>query len=457
MTNNFISDWKVFADDCHQQQKQTNQFTPLEKYFTAVQNQYPTLPTREQFTEWSFKRVDTLINNMRVTTGRSAEFRKFVIQKKQELKNNQLAETDTIVISGKKPKYVTIRQPSNGQVAFIDWANFTFDVSTIHPKYVRTNQTDDEYMALCQSAVADLNEYLMKIFGNQFIVKEQNQTGRNFYKYSFNIGEGLGLVCIGGQRNSVLVMLTGRGCALARHGWEYELHTFLSKFAVKGKLTRIDLAHDDMKGEYLDVYELDQLETTGGFHCGGARPEVQYLGNWKNHDPYNKGLTLAIGNRSSGKYARFYQKGKKEGDKESFWTRAEVEFKSVDRVIPLDVLLDPSGYFLGAYPCFADLFEFETANRIKTNHKTGKANLLHSFDWIKKQTGKYLTFYRRFLSDTEIVDLLKHDDDDVVPDRLYLPYHDTLQTVANQNIAMFMMTYFNQPLHENLKKIQRVA
>ena len=67
MTNNFTSDWKVFADDCHQQQKQTNQFTPLEKYFTAVQNQYPTVATREQFTEWSFNRVDTLINNMRVT------------------------------------------------------------------------------------------------------------------------------------------------------------------------------------------------------------------------------------------------------------------------------------------------------------------------------------------------------------------------------------------------------
>lgn len=406
-----------------------------------VENEYPTVPARENFSDWSFKRVDTLINNMRVISGRNPNFRVKVAEKLLSMEKQALATTDTIIISGKKPKYVTIKQPQNGHIAFIDWCNFTFDVSTIHPKYKRDGQDDDQYMSLCQSAVADLNEYLLGIFGKNFVVTEQNQTGRNFYKYSFNIGDGLGLVCIGGQRDSVLIMLTGRGCALARLGWEQQLHYFLAKKAIKPKITRIDLAHDDIKGEYLCVHALNKLETAGGFHCGGSRPEVGLLGNWKQSDPYNKGLTLAIGNRSSGKYARFYQKGKKEGDKESLWTRAEIEFKSTDRVIPFDVLLNPSSYFMGAYPCFAVLFKHETSERIQTNTKTSEVNLQHAFDWIKKQTGKYMSFFRTFMNDTEILEIIKNDDDNAVPDRLYLPYHhcikmayDKLQdTQTNEN------------------------
>ena len=43
---------------------------------------------------------------------------------------------------------------------------------------------------------------------------------------------------------------------------------------------------------------------------------------------------------------------KKEGDILSRWTRAEVEYKSSDRDLPFDVLLYPSKYFVGSYPCF---------------------------------------------------------------------------------------------------------
>lgn len=391
------------------------------------QNEYPTVPTRELFSKFNFQRVDTLINNMRVTSGRDASFRRQLVEKSLQVANQALATTDTIVISGRKPKYVTIRQPTNGQIAFVDWCNFTFHVSTVNKKYIRTKEDDDQYMVLCQSAVADLNEALMCIFGNAFVVTSQNQTGRNYYKYSFNIGEGLGTVCIGGQRDSILVMITGRGCALARAGWEKELHYFLTSKAEKGKITRIDLAHDDLKGEYLCVKEIDNLETAGGFHCGGAKPNVQHIGNWKHDDPHNKGLTFAVGNRASGKYTRFYQKGKKEGDKQSNWVRAEVEFKSADRVIPFDVLLDPSSYFMGAYPCFKHLFQYETSERIETIKKNSKISLEHAFIWIKNQTGKYISFFRTFLTDEEILKRIKHDDDKAVPDRLYLPHHFSMQ------------------------------
>ena len=392
-------------------------------------NEYPTVATREHFANWSLKRVDTLINNMRVNMGRNPQFKRMIA----ELELNSIsATTETIVFDG-KPKVQTIPQPTNGQVAFIDWVTISFHVSTISPKYIRTNEDDDQYMSLCQAAVTDLNLFMLAIFGEDFSVLNQRQSGMNFYKYSFDIGQGRGFVCIGGQRGTVAIIINGTGCATARRGWEHELYKFLKEKAIRPKITRLDLAHDDINGEYLSVHEMDNLETSGGFHCGGSRPEVQYHGNWKHKDPYNKGLTLAIGNRSSGKYARFYEKGKQLGDKESKWTRAEVEFKSADRVIPFEALIEPSAFFMGAYPCFKSLFKYENSERIKTNIKSSAVSLTHAIDVIKHQFGKYFTFFSKFLDDNEILELVRHKDVDIVPSKLYLAHSVFLQMSYEKN------------------------
>ncbi|MDO7293926.1 replication initiation factor domain-containing protein, partial [Acinetobacter baumannii] len=64
-----------------------------------------------------------------------------------------------------------------------------------------------------------------------------------------------------------------------------------------------------------------------------------------------------VGARESGKMLRLYEKGRAEGDPNDNWQRAEVEFKSIDRVLPFDMLLAPSEYFIASYPCFAFLSE----------------------------------------------------------------------------------------------------
>ena len=386
------------------------------------QNDYPTV-SPSVFQDLAIKSVDTLINNMRVNL-RNPQYKAELLKKRNLVQSYALTSTETIVLDGYKPKMQTIKRPVNGQVAMIDWLNITFDIATVDEKYRRTNEDDDQYHALCQAAVADLAPILARIFGKKYSTVSQNQNGANFYKYSFNFGENYGKICIGGQRDSVLIMLNGTGCSLARATWEHHMHTFLTKVAKKPKITRIDLAHDDLHGEYLDVHVLDDLETNDLFSCGGAPHDVGNLGNWKHGDPNNNGLTLSLGKRTSGKFTRFYEKGKQLGDKDgkySKWVRAEVEFKSSDRVIPFDVLKDPSAYFMGAYPVFADLFDYERINKLEIIQKISEITLQHSFDWLKTQGGKYFSYYSTFMSPEEILEMIKSDDPEDIPVRLHLP------------------------------------
>lgn len=417
MSDIFTSNWIEFANECHKQEtRKKSSFKPV---LLAVRNEYPTMMTGEEFAKLSLARVDTLINNMRVIGGRSPEFRRELTEKKIALSKNAVSACDTIVFDGRKPKLQTIRKPTNKQIAFIDWITVSFHVATINPKFVRTGQDDDEYMEMCRSAVMDLTPSLMSIFGKKYHITKQFQKGRNFYQYSFDIGEGLGFVCIGGQRNTVSITVSGNGLSMAQNGWEFQLFKFLEN-AQRGKITRIDLAHDDIKGEYLNIYELDKLESAGGFHCGGARSSVRHDGNWKYKDPNNQGLTLYVGNRTSGKMMRAYEKGKQLGESNSKWTRVEVEYKSADRNIPFDVLLNPSAYFMGAYPCFETLFQFETSEKIKTKRKTVELTLDHSFEVIKKQFGKYFAYFKKVLPLEEVIERVRHDDENIMPSRLIL-------------------------------------
>ena len=389
---------------------------------SSYQNDYPTV-SPSVFQDLASKSVDTLLNNMRVNLS-NPQYKAELLKKRNRIQSYALTSTETIVLDGKIPKMQTIKRPVNGQVAIIDWLNITFDIATINEKYRRTNEDDDQYHALCQAAVADFAATLAQIFGVKYSTISQNQNGANFYKYSFNFGEDYGKICIGGQRDTVLLMLSGTGCSLAPATWEHHMHHFLDKVAKKPKITRIDLAHDDINGDYLDIHVLDDLETNNLFSCGGAPHDVANLGNWKHGDPNNNGLTLQLGKRTSGKLTRFYEKGKQLGDKDgkySKWVRAEVEFKSSDRVIPFDVLKDPSAYFMGAYPVFADLFDYERIEKTEIIQKTSEITLQHSFDWIKNQAGKYFSFYSTFMSPDEILEMIKSDDPDDVPTRLHLP------------------------------------
>ncbi|WP_375539619.1 replication initiation factor domain-containing protein [Rugamonas fusca] len=156
---------------------------------------------------------------------------------------------------------------------------------------------------------------------------------------------------------------------------------------MRPSISRIDLAHDDFDGSYLSVDWAETQWESGGFTFakGGRPPEVQNLGNWKK--PNGKGRTLTVGVRSSSKFVRFYEKGRKEGDKESGWCRCEIEFKNANTVISPDVLLNPSEFFLGAYPCMDQFKRFgaiDAGSRFEVKRRAAVINHDAAEKWLRE-------------------------------------------------------------------------
>lgn len=310
-----------------------------------------------------------------------------------------------LVMSDGELKTVCVRSPSKGQIAIVDQVTFTFSLSTLESVGFDVIASEDHQ-------VSQISSILEPIFG--YGITGERKNGTDFYKRSFDLGQ-FGQVGIGGQNETVLVHLFGLGALKALVGWESRLHHFLSKVAIRPKITRIDLAYDDFNGEQISVDWALQCWRTGGFTFSGRSPQVEQIGNWL--EPNGKGRTFCVGSRSSGKFCRIYEKGRKEGCSSSNWTRFEVELKGKDRVIPFDCLLDPSGYLAGCYPCAADFYL--QANRIKTEKKTAEYNYEKMIEICKTQMGKQLRFLSNYLNDSdEVLSLVMHPDPKAIPKRL---------------------------------------
>lgn len=285
-------------------------------------------------------------------------------------------EEKVLLVDG-KPKIIPARRGYGGDHAFIDWINFTCKQESFHDEYSESSGIHDTRI------IDDISFACEKIFG--FGITHQRESGANFYKRSFVLGDSWGMVCHGGQRQTVLVSVTGQGCAAAKPGWEQRLKDWLETYAINGRITRIDLAHDDYNG-MVTVDDYSRLYDENGFNCGGRNPDCENRGNWKT--PNGKGRSFYVGNRENGKFFRAYEKGMQLGDKTSSWVRAEVEFKSVDRDIPTEVLTHAGEYLAAAYPCLGWI---NTAQeRIKTINKAVKITYEKSIEWLRTQVGAYL-------------------------------------------------------------------
>lgn len=274
-----------------------------------------------------------------------------------------------------KVKLIPKRRGFGGKSAFVDWINYTFHESTL----TRTNGTmvSDEEFVLAYSGIIE------RIFG--YGITSVNPTGRHFYQKSYTLGDNFGLVCYGGQRNTLLTSISGDGLAAAKPGWEKRLHDFLID-AVMCKITRIDVSHDDYDGTQYSVDRAKAEFENGLFTCGGRTPDCEQRGNW--YRPNGKGRTFYVGHRSNGKYARIFEKGKQLGDPESPWVRLEVEYKSVDRVIPYDIILNPGEYLAAAYPAFRWIEE--EMQVIKTTQKTAEISYEAMCNFLIRQFGSAL-------------------------------------------------------------------
>lgn len=308
-------------------------------------------------------------------------------------------QSTKIVMTDDGPKPVMFRQPAHGECCVIDWLHVTMSKTTFayRTKGLKVDLLDD-------TVIDELNHVCKDLFG--FGIDRQLKNGQNYYERAYALENDCGMICIGGQNGTVMISLSGTGCTLANYGWEADLHAWLSLYAVRPKITRIDYAFDDLEGDLISVDWADEIDTVGGFQCGGRPPSVEYKGNWKRPD--GSGRSFYIGKRTSSKYCRFYEKGKQLGDKESTWVRCEVELKAKHFHIPLDALVNASDFFLSCYPCFNVFGDQAKAKKFELIQQSAEISWEKAIAITVHQFGKYIQAFRQFYNDdTHLLDLLK--------------------------------------------------
>lgn len=226
-----------------------------------------------------------------------------------------------------------------------------------------------------------LKSLLVNIFNIPAQDWKQAKTGWQGYENRI-ILDGYGLVAFGGvsQNNSIHVELSGTGCAQVKD-WSL-VHDWFE--TTDSRITRIDLAHDDFKGRTFNIQKAITWSEEGLFNSSG-RPPNRHL---RDDFDSGEGKTFYIGKRGNDKFTRIYEKGKKAGDPNSPWCRAEVEFRARDKTIPIDIFINPDIYFAGAYKAFS--FLSLEQSRFASQQKEKDISLEKTKQWAKSACGQLI-------------------------------------------------------------------
>lgn len=227
-------------------------------------------------------------------------------------------------------------------------------------------------------------DFALSVLGARSAVERKG--GLHGYDHSVDV-EGFCMIAYGGdsQRGTVLVSFNGEGCARIR-SWLI-VHSFIQQHG--GKITRCDVCADDVAGKFLTVRKAINAFKRREFVSGGRPPKAELIDDLGS----GAGKTLYVGSRAGGKLARIYEKGKQLGDIASPWVRGEVEFHSKDRVIPLDILLDPVRFLAGAFPYFSAFCYF--VEKIRTVKNLADATVAAVTRWLRDAGGTALNVVLR--------------------------------------------------------------
>lgn len=227
-----------------------------------------------------------------------------------------------------------------------------------------------------------------------------------FYAYKFVLtnvfGDFAGSIEVGGElterkgrRSSLRFELTGLGCGLYEHRGDVSADHAQRWCALRAKLehvgtmlTRVDTAFDDFDGKRSlalakCMWEVGEFD----YSFAGERKRPQAKG----FEDYGsgKGSTFYVGNSSSEKQLRVYEKGKQLGDVDSPWVRWELQMRSSTRKrITLDVLSDPLAYMRGAFECLD--FVASCMQRLEVANEVSKATAKSVMRHAKRMYGSTL-------------------------------------------------------------------
>lgn len=307
------------------------------------------------------------------------------------------------VMADGKLKEIPLKR-GQSTAAFIDTLTFTVTEDV----FIRPYQLGTEDEIACNIS-ADMAE----IMGYGLFAK---QNGRNGYTTSYKMGSEVanyGFVAMGGakQRGTICFYFTGEGLVAAQDDWESRLYQFIKDYAPFARITRCDLAHDFLHGEYTP----EQAKTDWENNLYTSRqscPVAECVGSdWLINE--GRGKTFYVGSRkNSSRFARIYEKGKQLGDKESSWVRVELEIKNRDLIIPHEVLIEPGRFLTGAYPVFQVLFEkysevIAKPERIKKIQDVGHEHVLK---YASMQVSPAIKMLQDMgFNDSQIVDTLLNE------------------------------------------------
>jgi phage replication initiation protein len=226
-----------------------------------------------------------------------------------------------------------------------------------------------------------LKSLLVNIFNIPAQDWKQAKTGWQGYENRI-ILDGHGLVAFGGvsQKKSIHVELSGTGCAQVKD-WLLVHDWFVT---TDSRITRIDLAHDDFTGRTINIRKAITWSEEGLFNSSG-RPPNRHL---RDDFDSGEGKTFYVGKRGNDKFTRIYEKGKKAGDPNSLWCRAEVEFRARDKTIPNDIFINPDIYFSGAYKAFS--FLSLEQSRFVSQQKEKDISLEKTKQWARSACGQFI-------------------------------------------------------------------
>lgn len=283
---------------------------------------------------------------------------------------------------------------ANPYAAITDWLNFTF----------RIGPTSHHLEAFFRK--------LFSVIGDHFAPAQQRPGGMHMYDHSFNLGKSGARFAVGGNNDTALISLSGEACSVVP---DWSALVAYGRDQLGAKITRWDGAVDDYQGLH-GVDEALAGYLRGDFGNGGRRPSMKQMGNWA--EPDGSGRSIAIGKREHGKRLQVYEKGMQLGAKWHPWTRWEVSLGSTGRVIPWEVLLEPGGYAVGAFPRALSWVQAD-ASRIATIQKQAQLGYDALVDHASRQYGPFLRLMRQVEGSAEKV--LERLERDGLPKRLQHP------------------------------------
>lgn len=310
---------------------------------------------------------------------------------------------------------------SSTPLAHIDWLAFTLTPPC-------ADAVDDKDFACWEPTRVDrlLRGWLPQLFvalGLPAVPLVPAGRGWNGYAQRLNIGEDVqyGLIAFGGggQRGTVHIELNATACALVP-----DWHTVQQwGESVGAKITRVDLAHDDMEAKAVSIATARTWYEAGEFSSNGRPPAAKLIDDMGS----GKGKTLYVGSRENGKMLRVYEKGRQLGDPSSPWVRVELELRGKSRLIPWDVLTSPTTYLAGGYPCLA--FLSTEQDRIRTISKAVQITLASMLQYLQKTGGKSINVLMQAYSGDAfaLVNAIKRDG---IPRRL-VNYADFLPRILD--------------------------